>query len=148
MKIARHEEILKLIDMYDIETQEELVRRLNENGFPATQATVSRDIRALNLSKTVSENGKVRYSVSRSTPETGGRYIRAFKDAVFSIEEAGSILVLRTESGMAMAAAAALDELDWDDIAGCIAGDDTVFVAVKSAAAASEVMKELKKIIG
>ena len=115
MKIARHEEILKLIDMYDIETQEELVRRLNENGFPATQATVSRDIRALNLSKTVSENGKVRYSVSRSTPETGGRYIRAFKDAVFSIEEAGSILVLRTESGMAMAAAAALDELDWDD---------------------------------
>lgn len=148
MKIARHEEILKLIERYDIETQEELVRRLNENGFPATQATVSRDIRALNLSKTVSENGKVRYSAPRSAPETGGRYIRAFKDAVFSIEEAKNLLVIKTESGMAMAAAAALDELDWEDIAGCIAGDNTVFVAVKSAEAAASVMKELRKIIG
>ena len=148
MKIARHDEILKLIKQYDIETQEELVRRLNESGFQVTQATVSRDIRALNLSKTVSENGGVRYAVSGKAPSSEGRYIRAFKDAVASMETAGNIIVIKTEPGMAMAAAAALDELDIKEIAGCIAGDNTVFAAVKTADNASSVMEEIKKIIG
>ncbi|HIV17383.1 MAG TPA: arginine repressor [Candidatus Alectryocaccobium stercorigallinarum] len=148
MKIARHEEILKLINEYDIDTQEELVRRLNENGFPATQATVSRDIRALNLSKTVSESGGVRYSVAGRSPVAEGRYIRAFKDAVASMEAAGNLIVIKTEAGMAMAAAAALDELDMDEIAGCIAGDNTVFAAVKTAKDTEAVLEKLKKIVG
>jgi transcriptional regulator of arginine metabolism len=147
MKIARHEEILKLINQYDIETQEELARRLNESGFPVTQATVSRDIRALNLSKTVSGSGRVRYAVSGKAQSSKGRYIRAFKDAVASMEATGNIIVIKTEPGMAMAAAAALDELNLNDIAGCIAGDNTVFAAVKSADAAFSVLEELKKII-
>ena len=148
MKIARHEEILKLINQYDIETQEELAKRLNENGFPVTQATVSRDIRALNLSKTVSEKGGVRYTVSGRTLSSEGRYIRAFKDAVVSMEAAGNLIVIKTESGMAMAAAAALDELSLEEIVGCIAGDNTVFAAVKTTDAAFSVLEELKKIVG
>ncbi len=146
MKIARHEAILRLIEEHDVETQEELVRLLNENGFSVTQATVSRDIRELNLSKTASENGGVRYCVLMRTPASG-KYIRTFKEAVVSMETAGNLLVIKTESGMAMAAAAALDEFDKDEIVGCIAGDNTVFAAVKTPEAATAVLKELKKII-
>lgn len=146
MKIARHEEILRLIEQYDIETQEELVRLLNESGFSVTQATVSRDIRELNLSKTASENGGVKYCVLAKSSATG-KYIRTFKEAVVSMDTAGNLLVIKTESGMAMAAAAALDELDKDEIVGCIAGDNTVFAAVKTPEAASAVLRELKKII-
>ncbi len=145
MKIARHEAILRLIEQYDIETQEELVKLLNENGFSVTQATVSRDIRELNLSKTASQNGGVRYSVLMRTP-TSDKYIRTFKEAVVSMEAAGNLLVIKTESGMAMAAAAALDELDKDEIVGCIAGDNTIFAAVRTSEAALAVLKELKKI--
>ena len=149
MKIARHAEILKLIERYDIETQEELAARLAESGFSATQATISRDIRELKLTKTVSIRGKVRYTVLQtSDAETEGKYLRALKDAVISMESAGNLLVIKTESGMAMAAAAALDELGWPEIVGCIAGDNTVFLAVKSTAGAEKVLDKLKKLTG
>ena len=148
MKTARHEEILRLIEQYDIETQEELARRLNESGFSVTQATVSRDIRELNLSKTATKRGGVRYSAGGRVPIGEGRYIRAFKDAVASMDSAGNLIVIKTEPGMAMAAAAALDELDMDEIAGCIAGDNTVFAAVKNVEDVTAVLGELRKIVG
>ena len=149
MKIARHAEILKLISQYDIETQEELAAKLSENGFSATQATISRDIRELKLTKVASEKGKVRYtSAVKQDKETEGKYIRTFKDAVISIEPAGNLLVIKTESGMAMASAAALDELGWPDIVGCIAGDNTIFLATKSVDAAQRVLEKLKNIAG
>ena len=146
MKTTRHEEILKLIDRYDIETQDDLVKRLNEAGFRVTQATVSRDIRELQLSKSVSESGRVRYCVSRTTPQAEGKYIRTFKEAAVSMDTAGNLLVVKTESGMAMAAAAALDELGWEEIVGCIAGDDTIFLAIKTPEDAENIKRRLKKL--
>ncbi len=148
MKIASHEENLMLINKYDIETQDEQVKRLNESGFSATQATISRDIRALNLSKIASANGGVRYAVLNKAPIAEEKYIRTFKETVISMEIAGNLIVIKTEPGMAMAAAAVLDdEIKSPGIVGCIAGDNTIFAAVKSAANAQSVLDELKKII-
>ncbi len=149
MKIARHAEILKLISKYDIETQEELALKLNESGFSATQATISRDIRELKLTKVASEHGKVKYAaVQKQEADAEGKYLRTFKDAVISMEIAGNLLVIKTESGMAMASAAALDELDWPDVVGCIAGDNTIFLAIKTVEAAEKVLERLQKITG
>lgn len=147
MKIARHAEILKLIEQYDIETQEELAARLKESGFSATQATISRDIRELKLTKTPTGTGRVRYAVTpKQDRDTDGKYLRTFKAAVVSMETAGNLLVIKTENGMAMAAAAALDEMNWPEIVGCIAGDDTIFVANKTPQASEKVLERLRTI--
>lgn len=149
MKIARHAEILKIIRQYDIETQEELAAKLNESGFSATQATISRDIRELKLTKVASERGKVRYTVlQKPDAETEGKYLRTFRDAVISMETAGNLLVIKTESGMAMASAAALDELNWPEIVGCIAGDNTIFLAVKTSEGCEKVLEKLRRMTG
>ena len=148
MKIARHAEIIKLINQYEIETQEELAARLNENGFSVTQATVSRDIRQLNLTKMPSENGKFRYVLmQKQDQKTSEKYSRVLKDAVVSMDVAQNILVVKTVSGMAMAAAAALDELNWSEIVGCIAGDNTIMCAGRSAGEAVQVLDKLRKML-
>lgn len=148
MKLARHEEILKLIDKYDIDTQEELVKRLNESGFSATQATVSRDIRELKLIKMATGKGGVRYTASQKKSDSDGKYLRTFRDAVISIQAAGNLLVIKTEAGMAMASAEALDQMNIPEIVGCIAGDNTIFAAIETAQTAQEVLDKLRKIIG
>ena len=148
MKIARHERIIQLIHQYDIETQEELALRLNESGFSVTQATVSRDIRELKLMKVQGPSGKLHYAVTRNPDqEISGKYVRVLKDAFVSMDTAGNILVIKTASGMAMAAAAALDELDWSEIVGCIAGDNTIMCAIRSHEEALRVMDKLKKML-
>lgn len=148
MKIARHAEIIKLISQYEIETQEELAERLNENGFSVTQATVSRDIRQLNLTKMPSENGKFRYVLmQKQDQKISEKYARVLKDAVVSMDVAQNILVVKTVSGMAMAAAAALDELNWKEIVGCIAGDNTIMCAVRSSEEAVQVLEKLRKML-
>ena len=139
MKIARHAEIMKLIEQYQIGTQEELVEKLNERGFKATQATVSRDIRQLRLTKVPTDSGRVKYAVSsHGSVEKTDRLMRVLKEAVVSMEPAGTILVVKTAIGMGMAAATALDDALGDQIVGTIAGDDTVFCATKSVEAAEE----------
>ncbi len=131
MKIARHAQILKLIGQFDIETQEELAARLNETGFQVTQATVSRDIRQLKLMKITKEDGHSKYAVMQNADqEYAVRYVRVLKDALISMDLAENLLVIKTVSGMAMAAAAALDELNWSEIVGCIAG--TIQLCVQS----------------
>ena len=148
MKIARHAEIIKLISQYEIETQEELAERLNENGFSVTQATVSRDIRQLNLTKMPSENGKFRYVLmQKQDQKISEKYARVLKDAVVSMDVAQNILLVKTVSGMAMAAAAALDELNWKEIVGCIAGDNTIMCAVRSLEEAVQVLEKLRKML-
>ena len=146
MKNARHLEIMKLIREYDIETQTELVSRLSEAGFVATQATVSRDIRALKLIKTQRKNGKACYEVPDSTAQPE-KYIRLLKEAVVSVIAAKNLIVVRTVPGMAMAAAAALDEWENEDIAGCIAGDDTIFCAVYPDADPDAVISKLNDLL-
>ena len=133
MKIARHAKIIDLISRNDVETQEELADLLNGEGFRVTQATVSRDIRELKLSKVPTGGGKQKYVILRQDDShMGDKYIRVLRDGFVSMDMAQNILVIKTVSGMAMAVAAALDALKFSEVVGCIAGDDTIMVAVRT----------------
>lgn len=148
MKVNRHAKIVELISKYQVETQEELAERLNEAGFRVTQATVSRDIRDLKLTKVPAENGRQKYAVLQSEQSgLGEKYIRILKDGFVSMDMAQNILVIKTVSGMAMAVAAALDAMRWNEIVGCIAGDDTIMCAVRSVDDTILVMDKMKKML-
>ena len=148
MKIERQAKILELIVKNEIGTQEELTARLEEAGFNATQATVSRDIREMKLTKVADGTGKLRYVAFKSTEEDmNDKYIRIFLDGFVSMDNAGNILVVKTVSGMAMAVAAALDHMDFPEIVGSIAGDDTIMCAIRSIDDTVLIMGKLKKII-
>ena len=148
MKVARHEKIKELIQQYDIDTQEELASRLNEAGFKVTQATVSRDIRALKMMKVTGKDGKSRYVILQELPtEMGEKYTRVLHDALLTIDQGQNILVIRTVPGMAMGVAPALDALNWEEILGSIAGDDTVMCVARTLEEASSVAERLKSIL-
>ncbi len=148
MKKKRQAEILRLIHQYEIDTQEELAEKLNERGYHVTQATVSRDIREMKLTKIAGEGGKIRYTLLQTREQdAAGRYVRVLKDAVASIDEAENILVIKTAPGMAMAAAAALDEMHWPEMVGCIAGDNTIFCAIRTREDAVRVMGRLQRML-
>ncbi len=148
MKVARHEKIKELIQQYDIDTQEELASRLNEAGFKVTQATVSRDIRALKMMKVTGKDGKSRYVILQELPtEMGEKYTRVLHDALLTIDQGQNILVIRTVPGMAMGVAVALDALNWEEILGSIAGDDTVMCVARTLEEASSVAERLKSIL-
>ena len=116
MKVERHSKIVELIGKYEIETQEELAEKLNQSGFNVTQATVSRDIRELKLTKIQGENGRQRYMVLESPRGTSAiKYIRILKDGFMSMDMAQNILVIKTVAGMAMAVAAALDAIPFQE---------------------------------
>ena len=148
MKSARHEKIIELIQQHDIDTQEELAARLNSAGFKVTQATVSRDIRALKLTKVASKDGKSRYAVlSGASVELGDKYTRVLHDALTSIDVGQNMIVIRTVPGMAMGVAAALDALNWKEILGSIAGDDTVMCVARDHEQAQSVVERLNGIL-
>lgn len=148
MKVNRHAKIVELINKYQIETQEELAERLQQVGFRVTQATVSRDIRDLKLTKVPAENGKQKYAVlENGSGEMGEKYIRILRDGFISMDMAQNILVIKTVSGMAMAVAAALDAMKWTELVGCIAGDDTVMCAVRTVDDTILLMEKIKKLL-
>ena len=147
MKVERHSKIVELIGKYEIETQEELAEHLKQAGYRVTQATVSRDIRELKLSKVQSENGKQRYVVLQTQEAFSDKYIRILRDGFLSMDMAQNILVIKTVSGMAMAVAAALDAIHFHEIVGCIAGDDTIMCAVRSVDDTILVMDKIRKLI-
>lgn len=148
MKVNRHAKIVELINKYQIETQEELAERLNQVGFHVTQATVSRDIRDLKLTKVPAENGKQKYAVLEiGNTAMGEKYIRILRDGFVSMDMAQNILVIKTVSGMAMAVGAALDAMKWTELVGCIAGDDTVMCAVRSVDDTILLMEKIKKLL-
>lgn len=147
MKLERHSKIVELIGKYEIETQEELAERLKEAGYHVTQATVSRDIRELKLTKIQAEGGRQRYVVMQSQDAFSDKYIRILRDGFSSMDMAQNILVIKTVSGMAMAVAAALDAIHFHEIVGCIAGDDTIMCAVRSVDDTILVMDKIKKLV-
>ena len=149
MKSERHNKILEIIAEGQTGTQEELAERLRACGFSVTQATVSRDIRELNLTKVASSvTGKQVYSVMNSSDiRTDTKFLRVLKDGYVSMDHAENILVIKTVSGMAMAVGAALDAMDLPEMVGCIAGDDTVMCAIRTTQDTLNVMKELKKLL-
>ncbi|AYA99917.1 arginine repressor [Lachnoanaerobaculum umeaense] len=147
MKTKRHSKIVELINTYDIETQEELAQRLEESGFAVTQATVSRDIRDLKLSKVVFGDGKQKYSLMPKQDGISEKYVRILREAFVSMDMAQNILVVKTVSGMAMAVAAALDSMQMKEIVGCIAGDDTIMAAIRSVEDTVNVMERIRKLV-
>lgn len=148
MKRQRHEVVVDLINRYDIETQEELAAYLREEGFDVTQATVSRDIRELKLSKIATGNGKQKYIILKNDDShLGDKFIRVLRDGFVSMSMAQNILVIKTVQGMAMAVAAAVDAMKFPEIVGCIAGDDTIMAAVKSVDDTMIVMEKINKIL-
>ena len=148
MKKIRHRKIIELIEKHDIETQEELAGYLKEAGFSVTQATVSRDIRELKLSKVPSGNGKQKYVVlKQEDSHLGDKYIRVLKDGFVSMDMAQNILVVKTVSGMAMAVAAAVDAMKFPEIVGCIAGDDTIMVALRTVEETRTLMDKIHAMI-
>lgn len=148
MKVERHAKIVELINTHDIDTQEELAELLNKEGFRVTQATVSRDIRELKLTKIAGPDGHQKYAVVGVQSNTlDEKYLRVLRAGFVSMDMAQNILIIRTVSGMAMAVAAALDALHWSEVAGCIAGDDTIMCAIRSVDDTLLVMEKIRKIL-
>lgn len=148
MKKRRHQKIMEIIEKYQVGTQEELAEYLKEAGYAVTQATVSRDIRELKLSKISGEDGRQRYAVL--TQEDGhmeGKYLRVLRDGFVSVELAQNLLVIKTVSGMAMAVAMAIDALKFKEVLGCIAGDDTIMVASRTVEDAGRFMEKIHEIV-
>ena len=149
MKQKRHNAIVSLIEKNNIETQEELAEKLKEAGFAVTQATVSRDIRDLKLSKIPIGGGRQKYvSLKHDESYLGDKYIRILKDGLVSMDKAQNLLVIKTVSGMAMAVAAAFDAMKLPEVVGCIAGDDTIMAAIRTAQEADVVMEKLQRMLG
>ncbi|MCR5147909.1 MAG: arginine repressor [Eubacterium sp.] len=145
MKNDRQDAILEIIGRKDIETQEELKTELESLGFSVTQATVSRDIRELGLKKEQGKNRKLRYTAAKDKSLMGSdSYKSVLKAGIISMVPAGNLIVVKTVSGVAMAVAAALDRMEIDELIGCIAGDDTIFLAVKEHSYTEKVISEIK----
>ena len=148
MKSMRHTAILRIISEKEIETQDDLIAKLKENGFDVTQATVSRDIKQLGLVKTTDGEGKYRYSAPHpSSSGSDSKFKNILSEAIISSESAENMVVVKTYSGMANAAAAAIDALASDRILGSIAGDDTILIVTKKDETAEEFSEILKDAV-
>ncbi|MBQ5951159.1 MAG: arginine repressor [Lachnospiraceae bacterium] len=149
MKDSRHQKILELIGALEIETQEELAEKLRESGFPVTQATVSRDIRQLRLTKVPTSGGRQKYAAipaGDALPEE--RYVRVFCEGFAGMDAAQNILVVRTASGLAMAVAAALDAMRFPEVVGTLAGDDTLICIARTSDDVLLLMNKIKRLLG
>lgn len=148
MKAGRHAKILELIQKNEIETQEELSAYLEREGYHVTQATVSRDIRELKLTKVSLNSGKQKYvALNETSEDMTAKYTRVFREGFVSMDMAQNILIVKTVSGMAMAVAAALDHMDCHEIVGSIAGDDTIMCAVRTVDDTVSLMRRLRKLL-
>ncbi len=150
MRYSRQDKILEIIAENEIETQEALAEKLAESGFNVTQATISRDIKELQLIKTQSSSGRYKYAIAPQVSASGAsdRFHKIFKNTVSSIASSGNIIVLKTLSGCANAAGEAIDSIGSDGILGCLAGDNTVFVVVDSPGHVPVIVKKFSDIIG
>lgn len=148
MKTKRQSRILELIRSNDIETQEELQTYLVQEGFAVTQATVSRDIRDMKLTKISTNAGKQKYvALNDSSEDLSEKYVRVLKDGYVSMDMAQNILVIKTVSGMAGAVCASIDAMNIHEIVGSIAGDDTIMCAIRTTEDTIQIMKKLRRII-
>ena len=148
MKTKRQSRILELIRNNDIETQEELQSYLEREGFVVTQATVSRDIRDMKLTKISTNGGRQKYiALNEASEDLSEKYVRVLKDGYVSMDMAQNILVIKTVSGMAGAVCASIDAMNIHEIVGSIAGDDTIMCAIRTTEDTVQIMKKLRKII-
>lgn len=149
MKTKRHELILKLIQENTITTQEELLFLLRSNGFDVTQATVSRDIKELNLIKLPVKNGRSKYSANhKQADDHSSKFYSIFSQSVMSVDFAGNTSVIKCYSGTANAAAAAIDSMHMPQIVGTLAGDDTIFVLCRTQQDTEDFKNQIEKMLG
>lgn len=148
MKARRHAKILELIRTNIIETQEELVESLSRHGIPVTQATISRDIKELQLTKIPVGDGGYRYALPDEQPAGSlDKRRRLFRDSVLGVDHSDALVVVKALPGTAPGVGSAIDHFNWPEVIGSVAGDDTVLVIVKPASAASEVIDRLKDLM-
>lgn len=149
MKYRRHAKILEIIEKHDVDTQEMLQNYLYESGFNVTQATVSRDIKELKLIKTLSDKGNYRYTTPPNNVDNKSKdsISSLFSEAVVNIDYALNTVVIKCHVGMAQAVCAKLDIINFHDVVGTLAGDDTIFVLVRNEQIAVEFVSELNNLI-
>ena len=146
MKTNRQSKIIEIIQKNEVETQDELSALLEKDGFRVTQATVSRDIRELKLTKIPTASGRQKYAVITDAPENlSKKYERVLREGFLSMDMAQNILVIKTVSGMASAVCAAIDAMKMREIVGSIAGDDTIMCARRTVDDTSAVMKKIRR---
>ena len=146
MKSARQSKIIELIEQYDIMTQEELSELLTQAGFRNTQATISRDIRELKLTKITTDSGKPKYALKQPQDiDIWKKYRQVLAAGILTMESSENLIVIKTVSGVAMAVAAALDNLDINGLMGCIAGDDTIIAVARSKEMSANVIANIEK---
>lgn len=148
MKTNRQSKIIEIIQKNEVETQDELSALLEKDGFRVTQATVSRDIRELRLTKIPTAGGRQKYAVITDAPENlSKKYERVLREGFLSMDMAQNILVIKTVSGMASAVCAAIDAMKMREIVGSIAGDDTIMCAIRTVDDTYAVMKKIRRIV-
>ena len=148
MKKKRLEKILELIQKYDVENQDVLIKLLEKEGFHVTQATICRDIKELDLIKVVTGYGGYKYTRrNQGNKANTDKYIAIFREAVMTIAFAGNLAVIKCHNGMARAACAGIDTMHFADVVGTIAGEDTIFVACKSEESAKKLCDEMNKLM-
>lgn len=149
MKTNRHTKILEIIGKYPITTQDELIEYLKNDGYNVTQSTISRDIKQLRLTKSLSSDGRYRYMVPSSDKKgIQSNFQQLFSSSVISAVNALNIVVVKTYSGMAQAVCAGIDSMEYSHIVGTLAGDDTFIVICKDEKSAKEYAEEFGKYIG
>ncbi len=150
MKLRRQQLILEIIESKPITTQEELAQELRNRGIPTTQATISRDIKELQLVKVPTAGDVYRYARPQQqleSPRSQERLRRLFQDAVVNIDFSENIIVVRTLPGAAQGVASAIDQVGWREIIGTVAGDDTIFVIVKPREIVMQVVERLESLL-
>ena len=148
MKTNRQSKIIEIIQKNEVETQDELSALLEKDGFRVTQATVSRDIRELKLTKIPTAGGRQKYAVITDAPENlSKKYERVLREGFLSMDMAQNILIIKTVSGMASAVCAAIDAMKMREIVGSIAGYDTIMCAIRTVDDTYAVMKKIRRIV-
>lgn len=148
MKTKRQNKILEIIERSCVETQEELIAKLKENGFEVTQATISRDIRELKLVKTMTEHGSYKYILPNiDVQESRFIYNNALANSVKTVDCAQNIVVVKTYPGIAQAVGAAIDGLQDKAILGSVAGDDTIIIITHSIDDAATIAKKIRESV-
>ena len=148
MKSKRQERILELVSKYEIETQEDMMSRLQREGFKVTQATISRDLKELKLTKMPTARGTYRYAVNVARQSSGaGKFNSAMVDSIIQVEYSLNNVVIKTYPGLAQAVASGVDALNMHSILGCVAGDDTIIIVTRVTASSEEIAKTLTELM-
>ncbi|MCM1043769.1 MAG: hypothetical protein NC350_06185 [Corallococcus sp.] len=147
LRSARQSKILSIISQYDIETQEELVNELKRNGFAVTQATISRDIKELNLVKTLGKDNRYKYTaISVVDRKLSAKYLNVFRETVVSVTVANNMVVVKTIANSAAAVGSVIEQLKIPEILGVVAYGDTLLAVASDYRSAVAIAEELNKV--